>query len=68
MDNPVATLPNAVLPTIEFAGKTAKELAKYLYDLSAATYKDDDIRVCAVGGVYLRDKRKWDISIINKHQ
>jgi len=42
------------------------DLAKYLYDLSAATYNGDDIRVCAVGGMYLNGK--WQISIINRHK
>jgi IMP cyclohydrolase len=45
---------------------TPQELAKYLYDLSAATYSGDDIRVCAVGGMYLAGK--WELAVINRHK
>ena len=64
MDNPEPTSPTARLSWIEFGGSTPQELAKYLYDISEATYKGDDIRVCAVGGVYSRNS--WDITIINR--
>ncbi len=65
MDKPEPTSPTAQLPWLEFAGSTPRELAKGLYDISAADYKGDDIRVCAVAGVYSADK--WKIAIINKH-
>ena len=32
--------------------KTAEELGKYIFDISAASYKGNDIRVCSIGGVY----------------
>jgi IMP cyclohydrolase len=54
------------LPQIKFNGKDAKELAEYLYKLSEASYKGDDIRVCAVGGIY--SSGKWAIAMVNKHQ
>jgi IMP cyclohydrolase len=45
---------------------TSQGLAQYLYDLSAATYNSDDIRVCSVGGIY--SNGKFEISIINRFQ
>ena len=65
MDNPEPTSPTARLSWLEFNGSTSPDLAKSLYDISAATYKDEDIRVCAVGGIY--SDNSWDIAIINKH-
>ena len=65
MDNPEATDPATSPPELGFSGSSAQDAAKFLYDLSAATYNGDDIRVCAVGGVY--SGSSWDIAIINKH-
>ena len=65
LDNPEPTNPTARLSELEFKGSTSHELAKYMYDISAATYKDEDIRVCAVGGI--SSGNSWDIAIINKH-
>lgn len=65
LDNPEPTNPTASLAELEFNGSTPQDLAKYLYDISAASYKGDDIRVCAVGGIY--SGSAWDIAIINKH-
>lgn len=45
--------------------RTPLEIAKYLYDISAADYKGDDIRVCAVGGIY--SGSSWDMAIVNKY-
>ena len=42
-----------------------KKLAGYLYEISAATYQGDDIRVCAIGGI--RDGNVWKVAIINRH-
>ncbi|MBI4284005.1 MAG: hypothetical protein HY663_06005 [Chloroflexi bacterium] len=64
LDNPEPTDPTTALPELEFNGSHSRDLAQYLYDMSAATYKGDDIRVCAVGGVYSRNS--WDITIINR--
>lgn len=64
LDNPEATDPAATLPELKFNGSSAQELAESLYDLSAASYKGDDIRVCTVGGVY--SGSTWDIAIINR--
>ncbi len=64
LDNPEARDPGAVFPEIEFRGKTADEAANFLFDISAASYKGDDIRVCAVGGVR-SSQQGWCISIKN---
>ena len=52
LDSPEATDPSVALPILDFKGKTAEELGKYIFDISAATYKGNDIRVCSIGGVY----------------
>lgn len=68
MDSPAATDPTAKLPELKFEGKTPAELAKFIYDISEASYKGDDIRVCAVGLVRSADNKSWDISVINAHK
>ena len=65
IDNPEPTSPTARLNWVEFDGTAPQALAKHLYDMSAATYKDEDIRVCAVGGIY--SGSFWDVAIINKY-
>ncbi|MBI2850008.1 MAG: hypothetical protein HYX80_03080 [Chloroflexi bacterium] len=65
LDNPQPTSPTARLSWLEFKGSSPDEVAQYLHDLSAATYKDEDIRVCAIGGVY--SGGSWYTSIINRH-
>ena len=64
-DNPEPTDPTAPLSQVQLDGTNSNDLAKYLYDLSVATYKGDDIRVCTIGGIYSSDS--WDIAIINKY-
>lgn len=64
-DNPEPTDPAARLSRLEFSGRTPRDLAQYLYDISAATYKGEDIRVCSVGGIYFGGS--WDIAIINRY-
>jgi IMP cyclohydrolase len=64
MDNPEARDPAANLPELEFKASTALELATFLFDISAAEYKGNDIRVCAVGAI--RSARTgWHFSIKN---
>jgi len=65
LDNPEPTSPTAQLSELEFKGNNPQELAKYLYDISAVTYKGEDIRVCALGGIY--SGSSWDIAIVNKY-
>ena len=65
LDNPEPTNPTARLSWLDFNGSTPHDLAQYLYDMSAADYKGEDIRVCAVGGIF--SGSSWDAAIINKH-
>jgi len=68
MDAPEATNPSAPLSKLEFKGKTPEELAKYVYDISQADYKGDDIRVCAIGMFLAADNRTWNTAVINAHK
>lgn len=43
-----------------------KELAEFIYGISAVSYKGDDIRVCAIGG--MRTGNNWKTAIINRHK
>ncbi len=45
-----------------------EELADYIYEISAASYKGDDIRVCSIGGVRSGDSRTWETAVINRHK
>lgn len=63
LDNPEPTNPSNALSELECDADDPRDLAKYLYDMSAAVYKGEDIRVCAVGGIY---SATWDIAIINR--
>jgi len=65
LDNPEPTSPTTLLSELEFKDNNPQELAKYLYDISAATYKGEDIRVCALGGIH--SGTSCDIAIINKY-
>jgi len=63
MDNPK---PNIHCPTLfcyECFAETPKELAKHIFEISAAKYEGDDIRVCTIAGVF--SGGKWNTSIIN---
>jgi IMP cyclohydrolase len=66
MENPIPFTSLNSLPQIKFNGKDAKELAEYLYTMSEASYKGEDIRVCTVGGIYTMGK--WSIAMVNRHQ
>jgi IMP cyclohydrolase len=68
MDNPAATDPTAKLSQLKFEGKTPEELAKFIFDISAAAYKGDDIRVCSIGLIRSVDNTKWEMAFINAHQ
>ena len=68
MDTPEATSPSAPLAKLEFSGKTPEALAKYVYDISQAVYKGEDIRVCTIGMILAADNLTWNASIINAHQ
>jgi IMP cyclohydrolase len=64
LDNPEARDPAAVFPEMEFKGLTADELAVFLFEISAAAYKGNDIRVCAIGGIRSA-QHGWSFSIKN---
>ncbi len=66
LESPDARDPSAAFPEIEFAGSDAAELASFLFDISRAEYKGNDIRVCAVGGV-CSSQGVWHFSIKNVH-
>jgi IMP cyclohydrolase len=51
---------------IKCEARTPQELADFIYGLSDVSYKGDDIRVCAIGGV--RTDNTWKTAIINRHQ
>ena len=68
MDSPSATDPAAQLSQLKFEGKNPEELAKFIFDISAAQYKGDDIRVCSLGLIRSADNTKWDLAFINVHK
>jgi IMP cyclohydrolase len=68
MESPKPFDVSGKLPVIENKCSTAKEIADYVYEISAAQNQGDDIRVCAVGGVLADDNKKWDIKVINRHK
>src|SRR4030042_68274 len=51
---------------IKCDARTPQALAQFIYDISAVTYKGDDIRVCAIGGI--RTGNAWEVAHINRHQ
>ncbi len=64
MDNPRSYDVGSGVKKIKPHVITAPKLARYLYDLSMATYNGDDIRVCAIGGVFVNGKLR--LSVINR--
>jgi IMP cyclohydrolase len=64
MENPEPTNPNDALTELKCDAANPRDLAQYLYDLSAAVCKGEDIRVCAVGGIY---SSRWEIAVINRY-
>lgn len=67
MDSPQAFDPDSELPGLRFSGKTAEDLAEYLFQISEATYQGQDIRVCSIGGICARDGT-WNLYIKNQYQ
>ncbi|MDD5288312.1 MAG: IMP cyclohydrolase [Dehalococcoidales bacterium] len=66
LENPEAFDPQSGLAVLDFNGKTAIELAEHLFEVSKAVFNDDDIRVCAVGGICSEDKRTWQVAMRNR--
>lgn len=67
LTNPEAFDPRSELPGLHCSGKTAKDLAEYLFDISEATHQGEDIRVCAIGDILSTDGN-WSQHIINKYR
>jgi len=51
---------------LKCAAQTPEEIAEFIYGLSAVTYKGDDIRVFAIGGI--REGNAWKVALINRHK
>lgn len=68
LGSPESFNPESELPKLEFGGRTAEELAKYIFDMSHATYRGEDIRVCSIAGIHNRKNHTWDLALVNKHQ
>ena len=52
---------------LKFSAETSHEIADFIYEISAATYQGEDIRVCAIGGIRGRDNT-WKIALINTYK
>jgi IMP cyclohydrolase len=66
LENPAPFDVETGLSKIEFKGKTPIELAEHLFEISKATYNEEDIRVCAVAGIRSEDKQNWQIAMRNR--
>ena len=67
MENPGAF--NAVkgLAELKCNANTPREIAEFMYGISVANCKGDDIRVCAIGGIRV-DDNTWKLALINRHK
>jgi IMP cyclohydrolase len=61
---PEATDPGAGLTMLATTATAPNDLATFLFDLSAAEYDGNDIRVCAVAGVW--SGSAWELAIVNR--
>lgn len=68
IENPESFKIDEGLPVLQCDAETPEGIAGYIYEMSAASHQDDDIRVCAVGGVRSVDGLAWKTAIINRHQ
>jgi IMP cyclohydrolase len=66
MEKPEANQPESVFANVNLVVNSARDLAKFVFGISAAEYKGNDIRVCALAGV-LADNGKWEFDIQNAH-
>lgn len=67
MENPGAFHAEKGPAELKLDARTPQEIADFLYEISAAQNKGDDIRVCAIGGVREADGT-WKTAFINRHQ
>ena len=66
IENPTAFDVDKGPAELKCAAQTPEEIAEFIYGLSAVTYKGDDIRVFAIGGI--REGNKWKVALINRHK
>jgi IMP cyclohydrolase len=66
MESPGAFNIDSGLAELNCATTTPQALADFIYEISAASYNGDDIRVCALGGV--RTDNTWQVALINRHR
>jgi IMP cyclohydrolase len=52
---------------LKFSAITSHEIADFIYEISAAMYQGEDIRVCTIGGVRGTDN-VWKVAFVNRHQ
>jgi IMP cyclohydrolase len=57
---------DSALSTVKFSGKTAADLAQYVFDISETTYQGNDIRVSSIGGVMKNGQ--WELALKNAYQ
>jgi IMP cyclohydrolase len=65
METPGPFDPTPGLPELEVKAAQAKDIATFLFEISAAANKGQDIRVCTVGAVLISGG--WDLAIVNAH-
>jgi IMP cyclohydrolase len=66
IDNPGAYKVENGPAEVKCAAQTPEEIARFIYDISEESYKGDDIRVCAIGGI--REGNVWKLAHINRHK
>jgi IMP cyclohydrolase len=67
MESPDAYKADKGTTELKFSAVTSHEIADFIYEISAATYQGDDIRVCAIGGVRGEDN-VWKVAVVNRHK
>lgn len=67
MENPSPFKAEKGPAELKLAATTPREIADFIYDISAATNQGEDIRVSAIGGVR-GDDNKWKVAFINRHK
>ncbi len=65
LENPAPFDPAPGLPGLDLTANSAMDTATYLFEVSAATNKGQDIRVCTVAAV--RSANGWNVAIVNAH-
>lgn len=66
MENPVSFNAEKGLSELKLNAAAPQEIADFIYEISAASHRGDDIRVCAIGGV--RSGNIWKVAFVNRHK